>query len=188
MKWILPAAALAACLCLNAAPGAASEADWKECERVDDQAARIRGCTGVIEDKAEKPESRADAYYYRGNAYGGKGEYDKAIADYNQAIGLFSDYVAAYAARGWALSEKGDLASAFKDLDKAIGINPNNALALTNRGAANEKKGDVKQAIADYKAALAVKSDLDDDYDGQDQAREALVRLEPASAAAKPAK
>ena len=36
----------------------------------------------------------ANVYYNRGNAYDGKGQYDKAIEDYNKAIALNPNYAA----------------------------------------------------------------------------------------------
>jgi len=54
------------------------------------------------------------AYNNRGNTWYRKGDFDRAIADYNQAIQLDPKYGAAYVNRGSALGAKGDL-------DRAIG-------------------------------------------------------------------
>ncbi len=49
-----------------------------------------------------------------------KGAYDRAIADYNQAIELKPDYDGAYANRGIALLEKKERAAAISDFRKAF--------------------------------------------------------------------
>ena len=49
---------------------------------------RIAGCTAVIQSGKETHEALAVAFYNRGNAFKAKGEYDRAIQDYGQAIRL----------------------------------------------------------------------------------------------------
>jgi hypothetical protein len=47
-------------------------------------------------------------YFYRGNAYHEKGDYDRAIADYDQAIQLQPDYPMAYFNRGNIYTLRGE--------------------------------------------------------------------------------
>ncbi len=180
MKTAMPMAAAATALALlfGAPPSRAADsaAEWAACENTENAAGQIAACGKLAGDAAQTAEARAQAYYLRGNAYGDQGELDKAIADYGKAIEL-SDYAIYYASRGWALTEKGDAAQALRDCDKAIALNPNLALGYANRGAAYEKKGDLAKAIADYKAALAVKTDIEEELIGQDDAKAALARL-----------
>jgi tetratricopeptide (TPR) repeat protein len=180
MKTAMPVAATAVALSLlfGAPPSRAADknAEWAACENTENAAGQIAACGALASDAAQTAEARAQAYYLRANAYGDKGEFDKAIADYGKAIEL-ADYAIYYASRGWAFAQKGDAAQALRDCDKAIALNPNLALGYANRGAAYEKKGDLAKAIADYKAALAVKTDIEDELTGQDDAREALARL-----------
>ena len=64
---------------------------------------RIRGCTRVIEDSKVIAQRRANAYNNRGVAYGAKGDRDRAIADYNEAIRLDPKFAMAYNNRGTRL-------------------------------------------------------------------------------------
>ena len=53
-----------------------------------------------------------------------KGDYDRAIADYDRAIQLKPDYADAYVGRGVAYGEKGDYDRAIADFDRAIQLKP----------------------------------------------------------------
>ena len=56
-----------------------------------------------------------EAYYNRGSAWGAGGEYDRAIADYNQAIRLDPKGAKAYYNRGMAWDKKRSLKAALAD-------------------------------------------------------------------------
>jgi len=64
----------------------------------------------------------AIAYNNRGNAYASRGEQQKAISDYNEAIRINSKFGAAYNNRGNAYSALGDKRGALKDLQQAATI------------------------------------------------------------------
>ena len=74
----------------------------------------------------------AAAYNSRGIAYYNKGDNDRAIADYNEALRLDPNYAAAYLGRGNAYYLKGDYARARADWEKALQLDPNNANARNN--------------------------------------------------------
>ena len=76
----------------------------------------IAGCTTIITSGRESNENLAIAYYNRGLAYNSKGQYDRAIQDYDQAIRLKPDFALAYGNRGFSYLKKGSL----RDLDQAI--------------------------------------------------------------------
>ena len=54
----------------------------------DDQDRVIAACTRFLNDRGESQGNRAGAYNDRGIAWHDKGDLDRAIADYNEAIRL----------------------------------------------------------------------------------------------------
>ena len=67
-------------------------------------------------------------------AYNDKGDYDRAIDDYTQAIQLNPNDAYAYKNRGLAYNDKGDFDRTIEDYTQAIQFNPNDAYAYKNRG------------------------------------------------------
>jgi tetratricopeptide (TPR) repeat protein len=109
--------------------------------------ASIGGCNVVIQ---ETVKNLAAAYYYRGAAHVAKRDFDRAIADYNQAIVINPTEADYLNARAGAYEGKNDLARAMADYDKAIQLNPKSVYAYNNRGASFQRKGDFARASADY--------------------------------------
>jgi tetratricopeptide (TPR) repeat protein len=107
--------------------------------------------TSVRQTQAQ--HSAAD-YDRQGAAWVKKGEYDQAIADYNQAVRLDPDYAYAYNNRGKAWNRKKEYDRAIADLNQAIRLDPNYAHAYNNRGNAWSGKKEYDRAIADYNQAL----------------------------------
>jgi tetratricopeptide (TPR) repeat protein len=88
----------------------------------------IRGCSEVIRVGKETPKDLAFAFTNRGNGYAFKQDYDRAIADYTEAIKLDPDFAAAYNGRAGAYSDQGDVDRAVADYIDA------RRLALRNAG------------------------------------------------------
>jgi tetratricopeptide (TPR) repeat protein len=86
-----------------------------DCLDSKDHDLRIKGCSAVIQ---RNPQDVA-AYHNRGEAYGLKGDPDRAISDYSKAIELNPNYAPAYDGRGRAYTSKGDYSHAVADVTKA---------------------------------------------------------------------
>jgi tetratricopeptide (TPR) repeat protein len=70
------------------------------------------------------PVIRVDLLTQRGNAYYAKGDRDRAIADYDKAIGINPGHAPAFYNRGNAYYAKGDRDRAMADYDRAILLHP----------------------------------------------------------------
>ena len=102
----------------------------------------------------EQNRQEAVKYVSSGDAYYAKGDYDRAIADYTQALRLDPDAVR-YTNRGNAYRNKGDNDRAIADYNDALRLDPNYARAYNQRGYAyHYGKKDYDWAIADYNDAL----------------------------------
>jgi tetratricopeptide (TPR) repeat protein len=73
--------------------------------------------------------SEAAAYIARGLAYETEKDYDRAIADYSEAIQLGNKSALMYDTRGRAYLYAGALTKALADFDKATELNPKNPYA-----------------------------------------------------------
>lgn len=127
----------------------------KDCYEKKDYDCSITNFSNHIELKP----SDADAYLFRGIAYGSKGERDLAIKDYDKAVEFKPENALAYTNRGMDYANKGDYDRAIKDYDKAISINDNFDNAYFNRGLAYYNKGDYDRAIKDNTKTIELKSD-----------------------------
>src|SRR5205085_6991557 len=92
-----------------------------------------------------------------------KGQYDRAIQDFDEAISLrsqrplyFSNRAAAYAAKGETTRAKQDEDQALIESTAALSINPRNADALYIRGIVRRRRGDTAGGDADIDAARAI--------------------------------
>ena len=101
---------------------------------------------------------------YRGLSAADKGDFDKAIQNYDKAIELKPDFFGAYNSRGIAYRRKGDFDKAIQNYDKAIEIKPDFAEAYNNRGAAYAEKRDFDKAIQNFTTAIKIKPDFAEAY------------------------
>jgi tetratricopeptide (TPR) repeat protein len=82
--------------------------------------------------------------------------WDKAIADYSEALAIMPDYVPALIGRGEAYHHLNQWNKAIADLSKAIELDPNSTDAWELRGLAREGLGQFDKAIADHSKAIEV--------------------------------
>jgi len=106
----------------------------------------------------------ADAYFNRGLAYGQLGKYQKALADYTQALSLDPNLVDAYFNRGIVHNRLGESQQAIADYTQALSLDPNLVDAYFNRGIVHNRLGESQQAIADYTEAIRLNPKLADAY------------------------
>jgi tetratricopeptide (TPR) repeat protein len=97
-----------------------------------------------------------NAIYRRDRAalYLSKGDFEKAIEDYNVLIRLEPKNAEAYCSRGKAYAERSQYEKAVDDYTNAIDLNQDSVEAYRGRAAAREKKADMDGAISDYRALI----------------------------------
>lgn len=115
-----------------------------------------------------KPSARV--YNNRGIAHFGKGDWQRAIDDYTQAIRLDSRYGEAFNNRAWTQVKAGRATRALNDAQKAVNLLPKKSYAWDTRAHVYEALGNRRAAIRDYRKAL----DLDPENEGS---RSGLKRL-----------
>src|SRR5919202_2820322 len=97
----------------------------------------------------QEKQTSAVELYNRGVDKLNAGNYQGAIADFNQALQLDPNDADTYYNRGYAQHTLGNYAKAITDYTEAIRINPNFAQAYSNRGYAHYVLKNYKEAIAD---------------------------------------
>ncbi len=152
-------------------------------------------------------EALAVAYNNRGVAYDQLGDYDRAVADYQEALSLKPDDAMSrrnlrvvLVRRGVALANTGEYQRALTDLSKAIELGPDKAIAWLRRAQVRMESGDLEGAAADLAQARKLAPEDEEIARAEERlarlgeaAREAAVQLTarpapaPAAAGAEPA-
>ncbi len=146
--------ALVILACVAGAFVAPAAADSSETCGVNADLDVVAACTRLIESGKLHGPNLARAFVSRGKALTARREYDRAIADLDQAIGLDPKNAVAFHSRGVAYFLKEQPDRAIADYDQAVRLNPKYAIAFNNRGVAYEAKHEVDRAIADYSEAI----------------------------------
>ncbi len=134
---------------------ACGDSDFVTCvEGTDDLDRNIELCTRAMEVNDLSNEDLAKILNSRGNAYYYIGEYNRAIADFDESIWLIPNSAVAYFNRGWAHSEQGEYIRAIKDFDEAIRLGGDDAIYVRGRGWAYYRKGEYDRAIEDLDLAI----------------------------------
>jgi lipoprotein NlpI len=194
-------ACLAAALWLGLGPASAEQSqNWKWCVNKNNAYSpdlAISGCTAFIHSGRENRKNLAAAFNNRGIAYDDKKDFDRALADYNEAIRLNPKDAHAFNNRGVAYDNKKEYDRAIADYDAAIRLNSKLAAAFNNRGNAYRAKKDYDRAIADYNEAIRLDPKYAEafnnrgrayrakkDYDHAIADYDAAIRLDPKHASA----
>jgi tetratricopeptide (TPR) repeat protein len=114
---------------------------------------RLSACSRIIEKGSKDDKNLSEPYRRRGFAYQMKGEHDRAITDFNEAIRLNPQNARAYNNRGSSFRGKREYDRAISDHNEAIRLDPY-ADAYNSRGITFFAKGDRDQAVADFSKAV----------------------------------
>ena len=104
--------------------------------------------------------SYAKPHYSLGKAFAKKGEWDKAISSYRQALDLDSNSAEIYHSFGDALVKNGELDEAVIIYRKAIEIQPDLWEVHHNLGDIWQGQGKLDEAVAAYRRAIAFNPDF----------------------------
>jgi tetratricopeptide (TPR) repeat protein len=111
----------------------------------------VAGCA-----KIHPPSLDSEAYNNRGVVYYNKGQYDKAIADFNRALKIEPRHFWAYHNRGRTYISKYRLDKAIADFSKALELNPRDASTYYFRGVSYLGKYQNDKAILDFSQAIEI--------------------------------
>jgi len=104
------------------------------------------------------------AYTNRADSRSDRGEFEKAMEDYDRALELNPEYVDALNNRGMIRGLQQQYQEAIRDFDEAIRIRPDFAKAYNNRGNARRFLGDADGALQDFTRAINIKPTYLDAY------------------------
>ena len=149
---------VAATISLAAAPTLASEQreNWTRCMNAQHVFASdlvTAGWTTVVQSGRETSQNQAIAFAYRGNAYREKGDLDRSLSDFSEAIRIDPGFALAMTNRGNVYRAKGDFQSALADYNEAIRLDAGISKAFANRGSLYHAMGEFYRAIVDLSEA-----------------------------------
>ena len=117
-------ALLAACF-----PQAAKAYDSADCRSSNPDLA-ITVCSAIIDGGKETKENIAVAYRLRGIAYGKKGDFERAIKDFDMLVALYPKNANSYFRRAFAHEQSGNTKLAAADYRKVLSIRPSDQEAI----------------------------------------------------------
>jgi tetratricopeptide (TPR) repeat protein len=84
------------------------------------------------------------------------GEYEKALAFFDQAVEVDSEYSDAYVRRAFVHSVMENYDTAIKDYNKALELSPGQVHILIDRGSAYNKLNQFEKALSDFDRAITL--------------------------------
>lgn len=130
----------------------------------------------------KKPDKLAEIYCLKGDKEFAQEEYQTAIARYDNAIRLKSDFVEAYYYRGKAKYKLRQYKAAIYDYNKALSLKPDSARAYFNRGHAKFAQRQYDSTIVDYDMVLRLNPDNASAYNNRGLAKYKLGQHDAAIA------
>jgi tetratricopeptide (TPR) repeat protein len=117
----------------------------------------IEACSAVIAGGHVGRKDLATAFKNRGNAFDDKGQYDRAIEDYDHAIAINPKDADAFNNRGTTYRAMGQYGRAIQDYDQALILTPKSAMALNNRCFGKALMGQLEQGLVDCNESLRLR-------------------------------
>jgi lipoprotein NlpI len=143
--------------CASASAPTRQQLNWCDNEgQIYSNDQQIEGCTAAINSGRESRQNLAVSHYNRGNGYFRKGDLDRAIADYNEAIRLNPKDFDNFTNRGLVYMHKGDFDRAIADYNEAIRLDPKSSIAYRRRGLINLYSGSLPKALDDLNQSRAL--------------------------------
>ncbi len=101
----------------------------------------------------------AETYFRRGLAHEKRGDNEKAIKYYTQALQIKPKMETAFNNRGVVYYRQREYRKAIKDFSQAIDLNPAYALVYYNRGNVYGALGDLERALVDFNQSIRINPD-----------------------------
>jgi tetratricopeptide (TPR) repeat protein len=114
----------------------------------------IAACSTAISSGEFKGDRLAELYNSRGVEWRLKDNYERALADYNEALAIAPLYTAALSNRCWAFAIVGRNKEALADCNEALRLRPGNDGTHNNRCLANFRLGNLDAAYEDCQIAI----------------------------------
>ena len=130
------------------------EAELKTEQAEQQRPAAVEKDPGAKAEADANRKAEAERQRKEGEAAGRAGDYDRAMANFNEAIRLNQNDAVAFYDRGLTYSNKGDNDRAIADYSEAIRLDPKYALAFFNRGFIYANKGDTDRGMADFNETI----------------------------------
>lgn len=111
------------------------------------------GSLQAAETKVRRSPGEADSYIYRGIVFSKRGEHEKALQDFRQALKLAPGSISARFDEALSLSALGKNAEAVKAYDKVLREQPDCIAAWYNRGLLRLEENKYDAAVRDFQQA-----------------------------------
>src|SRR5262245_6649250 len=147
--WSIPSSLGAYAGWYAARHGPFASTEWKQCFNGTTHDGIIANCTAFIA-STQDSETRGNALSKRALAYYHRGEYEKSMADYAQAIALNPFQSSRFVGLCLTYTKMKNDGRALANCNEAVRLDPRSTNALLNRAFVHSVKRDHERAIADY--------------------------------------